>query len=99
MAYIGKGDCPNCGREVDVSTNVRGMAYFRCAPCGFKGQQTTERGNRKFLEAVRMEATEERPEPATQEPRESREIAEPTPAPAGSQKAAKRGGSIFGFGG
>lgn len=106
MPYIGKGICQNaeCGRDVDVSLDRSGMAYYRCGPCGFKGWQTNERGNRKFLSTVRRDVDQDEAPPAAaapaHEPRESREITEPQPAAKASQKPAKRGtGSGFFFSG
>jgi hypothetical protein len=90
MPYLGKGDCQNCGREVDVSLNVRGMAYYRCGPCGFKGQQSTQRGNDAFVRTVRREVEEEAaPPPAKCS--ESQEIADAEPA---TMPAAKPGKTL-----
>jgi DNA-directed RNA polymerase subunit RPC12/RpoP len=97
--YLGKTECLQCGREVDVSLNRAGMAYYRCAPCGVHLQEKSERGNRLLLAKTRRFADpDEAPEPSKtvgQEPRESREITEPKPAPASPQKPAKRGGLGF----
>jgi DNA-directed RNA polymerase subunit RPC12/RpoP len=97
--YVGKTECLQCGREVDVSLNRAGMAYYRCAPCGVFVQQKSERGNRMLLGKTRRFADpDEAPEPeksAAPEPRESREITEPKPAPAPAPKPAKRGGLGF----
>ncbi|WP_146013302.1 hypothetical protein [Trinickia symbiotica] len=85
---------------MDVSTNRSGMAYGRCAPCGFSWQLKSERGNRLLLAKVRRfedpDAAPPAPKSAAPEPRESREIPEPQPTPAKPATAAKRGGS-FGF--
>jgi DNA-directed RNA polymerase subunit RPC12/RpoP len=101
MPYIGKAECQQCGREVDVSTNVRGMAYYRCGPCGFKAQETTERGNRMLLGKTQRFAdpdeASEAPGPAAHEPRESREITDHQPAPAKPATAAKPARKGMGF--
>ncbi|MEX3955898.1 hypothetical protein [Trinickia sp. EG282A] len=102
MPYLGKSECQQCGREVDVSTNVRGMAYYRCAPCGVKVQQTTERGNRMLVAKTRRfeDPDEAAPaaKPAAPETRESREITEPQPATAKPATAAKRSAGLGFFG-
>lgn len=99
MSYLGKSDCMQCGREVDVSLNRAGMAYYRCGPCGVFVQQKNERGNRMMLDKTRRFAdpddateTSETPAPKT---RESREITEGQPANEKPAKAAKRAGLGF----
>lgn len=103
MPYLGKSECHQCGREVDVSENRSGMAYYRCAPCGFTVKQSNPRGDRMHRAKVRrFEDPDEAPEPqnpARQPARESRDIPEPPAAPS-PPKAAKRGaGSGFFFSG
>lgn len=104
MPYLGKSECHQCGREVDVSENRSGMAYYRCAPCGVKVQQTSQRGHRMHLEKIRRfedpdDATPQ-PEPARHAPGESPGITEPQPAAKTPQKPAKRGnGTGFFFSG
>jgi DNA-directed RNA polymerase subunit RPC12/RpoP len=92
--YVGKTECFQCGREVDVSLNRAGMAYYRCAPCGVHVQQKTDRGNRLLLAKTRRFADpDEAPAPSekpAQEARESREITEQKPAPATPAKTEKR---------
>lgn len=99
--YVGKSECQQCGREVDVSLNRAGMAYYRCAPCGVHVQQKSERGNRLLLgKTRRFESPDDAPEPpesAAQEPRESREITEQKPAPAKPATAAKTARRGMGF--
>lgn len=101
MAYIGKCDCPLCGREVDVSENRSGYLYFRCAPCGLKAQNTSQRGNRMLLEKVRREEAEEpAANPDTPAPREPATVPTPNPAPAKPAVAVKpRAKSGFFFSG
>ncbi|UTV53229.1 hypothetical protein [Burkholderia arboris] len=53
MPYLGKGDCHVCNREVDVSENRSGMAYYRCAACGTKLQMTGTRGDRMLRQRIR----------------------------------------------
>lgn len=101
--YLGKSECHQCGREVDVSENRSGMAYYRCAPCGFRAQQSNPRGQRMQLDKVRpFEDPDAAPAAKTDEPepRESREIPATIPAPAKPATAAKsRAASGFFFGG
>ncbi|MCA8115683.1 hypothetical protein [Burkholderia cepacia] len=54
MPYLGKTECHVCDREVDVSENVSGMAYYRCAACGTKLQMTNPRGDRLIRQHVRV---------------------------------------------
>ncbi|CAN0621088.1 conserved protein of unknown function [Burkholderia multivorans] len=53
MSYLGKADCHLCDREVDVSENRAGMAYYRCAACGAKLETKAARGNRALRASVR----------------------------------------------
>jgi DNA-directed RNA polymerase subunit RPC12/RpoP len=85
MSYLGKADCGTCGHEVDVRSNVSGKAYYRCGRCGFKAQQTEERGNRLFMATVRAETDPDAPETPGESPR----IAEPAPAPRTAVKPAE----------
>jgi hypothetical protein len=98
-SYVGKTECGLCEHEVDVSLNRAGMAYYRCPRCGTNLQTKGDRGNRLLLGKTRRFADpDEAPEPvktAAPEPRESREITEPKPAPAAPAKPAKRGGLGF----
>lgn len=103
MSYLGKSECLQCGREVDVSLNRAGMAYYRCAPCGVFVQQKNERGNRMMTEKTRRfedpDKASEAPESDAQKPRESREITEHQTATEKPAKAAKRGGGLGFWGG
>lgn len=70
MSYLGKADCGTCSHEVDVRSNVRGMAYYKCGRCGVVLTQKEERGNRLFMAKIRPEADpDEAPEPARESPR------------------------------
>lgn len=91
--YIGKSDCQQCGREVDVYENRAGMAYYNCGPCGVRVQQRTQRGHASFMHGVRREVEPEAPASKTPE----------NPAPPAPEKSpekpAKRGlmrNTIFG---
>ena len=108
MSYLGFTECFQCHRQVDVSLNRAGMAYYRCAPCGVFVQQKNERGNRMMMEKVHREdgnlahipdTSREAPKTAAQEPRESREITEHQTAPEKPAKAVKRGGGLGFWGG
>ena len=85
MAYIGKCDCQQCGREVDAHTNVSGLGYYNCGPCGFQGRQRTQKGHRLWLEKVRLDVEEnaapEVPEPAPATPANRSESQEKKAAP------------------
>ncbi|MFM0206936.1 hypothetical protein PQQ96_05955 [Paraburkholderia sediminicola] len=98
MAYLGKADCGTCSHEVDVRSNVRGMAYYKCGRCGVVLTQKEERGNRLFMAKIRPEAD---PDEAPAVVRESPRIAEPKPAvkPVETPKktdAPKPRGGLFG---
>lgn len=92
--YVGKTECGLCDHEVDVSLNRAGMAYYRCPRCGANMQTKGERGSRILLTKTRRFADpDDAPEPvksAAPEPRESREIAEPKPAPSVPATSAPR---------
>jgi hypothetical protein len=106
MPYIGKADCGTCSHAVDVRSNVRGMAYYKCGRCGVSVQQKEDKGNRLFLAKVRPEADPDevlQSAPVADEtPRESPRIAEPKLAtkatPVTTKPAAKQPFSIFNFG-
>ncbi len=95
MPYLGKSECHQCGREVDVSENRSGMAYYRCAPCGFTVKQSNQRGDRMHRATIRrFEDPDEAPEPqnpARQPASESPGIPAQQPAAPSPQKPAKRG--------
>lgn len=95
MAYIGKCDCQQCGREVDAHTNVSGLGYYNCGPCGFQGRQRTQKGHRQWMETVRLDvdpdAAPQVPEVAPQKPAIRSETPEQKPAP----EAKKRSGGLL----
>jgi hypothetical protein len=81
MPYVGKIECYQCDHEVDVYTNVSGMAYYNCGPCGFRAQQKTQRGNDRFLTRVRKYSEpDDSPAPAAQNPAKTGPVS-PAPAP------------------
>lgn len=91
MGYIGKTECQQCGREVDVSENITGHLYYRCAPCGVRVQQTNARGDRLLRGKTRvfsdpdeaapaLQAAAEQPAAAPVNRSESPRIDEPKPA-------------------
>ncbi|AJW53201.1 hypothetical protein [Burkholderia pseudomallei] len=104
MGYIGKSECQQCGREVDVSENVSGRLYYRCGPCGFKAQQTSARGDRMLREKTRLFADQDEapPEPKIDEPKrsDSPRNAEAKPAHVPAKPApepAKQSGAMAAF--
>ncbi|MFJ1251916.1 hypothetical protein [Cupriavidus sp. CuC1] len=91
---IGRGECHNCGRGVDVLTNVGGMAYYRCHACGVRVQHTKEAKSRKFLETVSPHSDDDE---TPEKPSDSLQIPEPpAPAPAPEKRSEKpKRNSIF----
>ncbi|RKT99557.1 hypothetical protein C7H84_30235 [Burkholderia sp. Nafp2/4-1b] len=81
MSYLGKSDCHLCDREVDVSANRNGMAYYRCAACGTKLETKGARGDRALRAKVRpFEDPDAAPAPAAvqePEPANPRETPQP----------------------
>lgn len=86
MSYLGKADCHLCDREVDVSANRAGMAYYRCAACGAKLETKHARADRALRAKVRPFDTPDdppadpAPEPAAN-PGKSPENPEPNNPP------------------
>ncbi|MEN2471065.1 hypothetical protein [Burkholderia sp. GS2Y] len=70
MPYLGKSECHVCTREVDVSENRAGMAYYRCAACGTKLQMTNPRGDRLIRQHIRAFVDPDEAPPAAQQPAE-----------------------------
>ncbi|ELW9447695.1 hypothetical protein QZM43_09795 [Burkholderia orbicola] len=92
MSYLGKADCHLCDREVDVSANRAGMAYYRCAACGAKLETKHARADRALREQVRpFDAPDDgapnpAPEPAAN-PGKSPENPEPNNPPRAKARA------------
>lgn len=81
--YQGTCRCQNCGATVHVSTNRNGLAYYKCAPCQFKGEHFSMRSSQKFLATIEKHID---PDDAPAKPEKSGNVPEPVP-PAKPKKA------------
>ncbi len=93
MSYLGKADCHLCDREVDVSANRSGMAYYRCAACGAKLETKHARADRALRAKVRpFDAPDDTPANPAPEPAANPGKSPEPPQPSNPPRAPRRAG-------
>lgn len=66
--FEGCGKCDRCKKKVDVYSNINGLAYYNCGPCGFRGQDRVRKTSDAFLAGLDREAEADDGPPAATQP-------------------------------